>query len=183
MFYNGLDDRGDGTGKGDIFIDCAYTKYFLDMKKTVTARYLQNIGAFIGSAKRRYKIGDRLSLYRPEAVYFNLKKEKRFWYKYPFKNFDVVYLIDATGSMTGSIENVKTYCVKIANIIKKQIHYIILKSKLTFMLFEKKNEKNNYYDITFKSLKNFIKIMRVYGGKDRPEEFVGGYKLALNNFY
>ena len=32
LFYNGL-DRGDGKEEGDIFINCAYSKFFLDMKK------------------------------------------------------------------------------------------------------------------------------------------------------
>ena len=90
LFYNGNDARGDGTGEGDIFIDCAYTKFFLDMKKTGTTRYLQNIGGFIGSAERRYKIGEHPRAFRPDPVFYTLKKDIKFHYKYPIKSFDVV---------------------------------------------------------------------------------------------
>ena len=36
-------------------------------------------------------------------------------------NFDVIYLVDAAGSMSYSIEKVKTYCVEIANILKNKM--------------------------------------------------------------
>lgn len=73
LFYN-EQDKGDGTGEGDIFIDWGYTKFFLDMKKCGTSRYLQNIGGFIGSAERRANIGYDPKLYLPEGVSFTLIK-------------------------------------------------------------------------------------------------------------
>jgi len=120
LFYNGQ-DRGDGSGEGDIFIDCGYTKFFLDMKKCGTSRYLQNIGGFVGSAERRAQTGYDPKLYRPDGVNFRLNKSPSLFYKYPKKTFDVIYMVDATGSMSGSIENVKKYCVEIANILKNQM--------------------------------------------------------------
>ena len=120
LFYNG-EDRGDGTGEGDIFIDCAYTKFFLNMQESGTSRYLQNIGGFIGSAERRFKTGEHPKYYRPDAVFYDLKKDQKFYYKYPIKSFDVVYLVDGTGSMGNSIEAVKDYCIEIANTLKKKM--------------------------------------------------------------
>ena len=120
LFYNGQ-DRGKGSGEGDIFIDCGYTKFFLDMKKCGTSRYLQNIGGFIGSAERRANTDYHPRFFRPEKVNFKLNKDPKYFYNYPKKPFDVVYLVDATASMGESINKVKTYCVDIANILKKQM--------------------------------------------------------------
>jgi hypothetical protein len=36
LFYNGI-DRGDGEDEGDIFIDCCYTKFFLEMNEKGTS--------------------------------------------------------------------------------------------------------------------------------------------------
>ena len=184
LFYNG-EDRGDGTGEGDIFIDCAYTKFFLDMKKSGTSRYLQNIGAFIGSAERRYKIGEHPSLYRPDGVFFTLKKNSSFFYKFPKKSFDVVYLVDATGSMGGSIQAVKTYCVEIANILKNQMMLYDFKFGAVFYRdpIDSKGDINDYYNLTSDttSLQSFVSTMQATGGGDLPEDWVGGYNLALYN--
>jgi len=184
LFYNGQ-DRGDGTGEGDIFIDCGYTKFFLDMKKCGTSRYLQNIGGFIGSAERRANIGYDPKLYRPEGVNFTLNKSSSLYYKYTKKSFDVIYLVDATASMSGSIENVKKYCVKIANILKKQMMLYDFKFGAVFYRdpIDSHSDKNDYYNLTSDtvSLQNFVKGMEPYGGKDTPEDWVGGYRLALNN--
>ena len=184
LFYNGQ-DRGDGTGEGDIFIDCGYTKFFLDMKKCGTSRYLQNIGGFVGSAERRANIGYDPKLYRPDGVNFTLNKSPSLFYRYPMKTFDVIYLVDATGSMSGSIENVKTYCVDIANILKNQMMLYDFKFGAVFYRdpIDSHSDKNDYYNLTSDtvSLQNFVSGMKAYGGNDTPEDWVGGYNIALNN--
>ena len=82
LFYNGQ-DRGDGSGEGDIFIDCGYAKFFLDLNKFGISRYLQNIGGFIGSAERRVNSGCDPKLYKPDGVIFTLNKSSSLHYKYP----------------------------------------------------------------------------------------------------
>jgi len=182
LFYNGQ-DRGDGTGEGDIFIDCGYTKFFLDMKKTGTSRYLQNIGGFIGSAERRSQIGEP-KFYRPDAVFFNLKKDPKYHYKYPIKPFDVVYLVDATGSMGGTIEKVKNYCIDIAKILEKKLVLYEFKFGAVFYRdpIDSKEDINDYFNLSFDSysLQRFVSKQSPTGGGDAPEDWVGGYELALN---
>ena len=155
------------------------------MKKSGTSRYLQNIGAFIGSAERRYKIGEHPSLYRPDGVFFTLKKNSSLFYKFPKKSFDVVYLVDATGSMEGSIQAVKTYCVEIANILKNQIMLYDFKFGAVFYRdpIDSKGDINDYYNLTSDttSLQSFVSTMQATGGADTPEDWVGGYNLALYN--
>ena len=183
LFYNG-EDKGDGSGEGDIFIDCGYTKFFLDMKKCGTYRYLQNIGGFIGSAERRANLCEP-KLYRPDGVTFNLDKNPNKFYKYPKKAFDVIYLVDATGSMSGSIENVKKYCVEIANILKNQMMLYDFKFGAVFYRdpIDSHSDINQPYNLTSDtaSLQNFVSGIRADGGGDTPEDWVGGYNLALNN--
>ena len=182
LFYNG-EDKGDGSGEGDIFIDCGYTKFFLDMNQYGTSRYLENIGGFIGSAERRTKLGYDPKLYRPEGVTFTLNKDPKFYYNYPKKPFDVIYLVDATGSMSGSIENVKTYCVEIANLLKNQMKLYDFKFGAVFYRdpIDSKEDKNEHYDLTANvgGLQEFIKTIKATGGNDEPEDWVGGYQLAL----
>ena len=184
LFYNGL-DRGDGTGEGDIFIDCGYTKFFLDMKKCGTSRYLQNIGGFIGSAERRANTGDHPKFFRPDGISFTLKKNPYLYYKYPKKPFDVIYLVDATSSMGRSIENVKTYCVDIANILEKQMMLYDFKFGAVFYRdpIDCHKDVNEYYNFTSDTvnLQSFVKNIVAKGGGDTPEDWAGGYKIALNN--
>ncbi len=184
LFYNGQ-DRGDGSGEGDIFIDCGYTKFFLDMKKCGTSRYLQNIGGFVGSAERRAQTGYDPKLYRPDGVNFRLNKSPSLFYKYPKKTFDVIYMVDATGSMSGSIENVKKYCVEIANILKNQMMLYDFKFGAVFYRdpIDSPSDKNDYYNLTSETvnLQNFVSRMEATGGGDTPEDWVGGYNIALNN--
>jgi len=155
------------------------------MKKCGTSRYLQNIGGFIGSAERRANIGYDPKLYRPDGVNFTLNKNPSLYYKYPKKPFDVIYLVDATGSMGGSIESVKTYCVEIANILKNQMMLYDFKFGAVFYRdpIDSHSDKNDYYNFTSDtvSLQNFVKGMGAYGGKDTPEDWVGGYNIAINN--
>ena len=191
LFYNGA-DRGKGTGEGNIFIDCGYTKFFLDMKKTGTYRYLQNIGGFIGSAERRANTGCHPKDFRPERVNFRLNKDPKLFFKYPKKPFDVIYLVDATGSMSGSIENVKNYCVEIANILNSQKNQKILYDFKFGAVFYRDPidskidglpDKNELKDLTsdMTDLQSFVQGIKAEGGGDDPEDWVGGYNLALNS--
>jgi hypothetical protein len=154
------------------------------MKKCGTSRYLQNIGGFIGSAERRANIGCDPKLYRPDGVTFTLNKSSSLYYRYPKKPFDVIYLVDATGSMSGSIENVKTYCVDIASILKKQMMLYDFKFGAVFYRdpIDSQIDKNEYYPFTSNTvgLQNWVKGIKASGGGDAPEDWVGGYNIALN---
>ena len=96
LFYKGK-DRDNGEEEGDIFIDCSYTKFFLEMKEKGTYRYLQNLSAFIGSTERRFKISSHLREYRPKKVNFAFRDNCNL-YEFKSTNIDVCYLVDITGS-------------------------------------------------------------------------------------
>ena len=186
LFYNSSDH-----GEGDIFIDCGYTKFFLDMQKTGTSRYLQNIGGFIGSAERHSKNGIEPKKFRPKGVNFTLNKDPKLFFKYQTRPFDVIYLVDATGSMSFSIENVKNYCVEIANILKNQMVFYDFKFGAVFYRDpidtskEVSQDKNEYFDLISDpvELQNFVSTISASGGGDEPEDWAGGYNLALNKIH
>ena len=190
LFYNGEirqdknDDNLRGEGEGDIFIDCGYTKFFfLENKDNKgTTRYLQNIGGFIGSAERRSLLGKHPRLYRPNGFTFKLDKTKL--YKYPIKNFDIVYVVDATSSMMGTIENVKTYCVEIANKLKNKMLLYDFKFGAIFYRdpIDSPIDKNEFYDLNSNIIdfQNFVNTIIAEGGGDLAEDWVGGYNLVLN---
>ena len=81
-----------------------------------TSRYLQNIGGFIGSFERRANIGCQPRDFRPDGVYFKFNKDKLLHHNFPKNTFDLLFLVDTTDSMRGSIRSVKDYCVEISNI-------------------------------------------------------------------
>ncbi len=188
LFYNGV-DRGDGTGEGDIFIDAAYTKFFLDMKKTGTERYLQNIGGFIGSAERRYKTGEHPRLYRPDQIFFELKKDSAHYYKFPLKQFDVLYLVDATGSMGGTIKKVKQYCVEIADVLRAKMASYDFRFGAVFYrdpVHCPRTDRNDYYDFTdnTRELQKFVEGMRASGGGgDGAEDWYGAYEITTSKLH
>ena len=187
MFYNGK-DKGNGLGEGDIFIDCSYTKFFINMTSEGTSRYLQNIGGFIGSVERRANTGYHPSNFRPDAVYFKLNKDKLLHHKFPKKTFDLLYLVDATGSMRGSIRSVKDYCVDISNILHQQMKNYDFKFGAVFYRDPKKQNdyrnQNEYKDFISdpNELSLFVsKIDAHGGGGDGPEDWVSAYNIVLNN--
>ena len=157
------------------------------MKEHGTSRYLQNIGGFIGSAERRANSGCDAKLFRPRAVTFTLDKNPDKYYKYHKKPFDVIYLVDATGSMTGSINNVKTYCVDIANVLKKQLMIYDFQFGVVFYRdpIDSKEDKNEYYNLTsnIEELQNFVKKISATGGGDTPEDWAGGYMISLQKIF
>ena len=186
MFYNGS-DNGNGLGEGDIFIDCSYSKFFLDMTKEGTLRYLQNISAYLGSPERRINTGRHPKDFRPERVIYHLNKNNNLHYKYPKIPFDLLYLVDATGSMDPSIEQVKRYCVQISNILNEKLKRFNFKFGAVFyrdpaMKNDIKNQ-NDFINFTEDPniLENFISRITAHGGGgDGPEDWVSAYSIVLN---
>ena len=186
MFYNGI-DNGNGLGEGDIFIDCSYTKFFINMTSEGTSRYLQNIGGFIGSVERRANTGYHPRDFRPEPVNFKLDKNPILFHKFLKKKFDLLYLVDATGSMSGSIFAVKNYCVDISDILNKQLRYDFKFGAVFYRDPKKQNDyKNQNEFINFTSnpneLKLFVSRIDAHGGGgDGPEDWVSAYNIVLND--
>ena len=98
--------------------------------------------------------------------------------------FDIFFLIDATGSMSPYIEAAKLEAKNISNEFKKlypavnfQYGYIFYRDPV-----DSKNDIHEIINLTdnVNSLPEQINKIRAYGGGDTPEDWAGGYR-KLNN--
>ena len=100
------------------------------------------------------------------------------------KNFDILYMIDGTGSMSPYIEAAKKKCIEISEELER--NYI---KKLNFkygMIFYRdpidvNSDKHEAFYLDYiNNVKEKIKSVKAYGGGDGPEDWVGAFKIALN---
>ena len=98
------------------------------------------------------------------------------------KNFDVLYLIDATGSMSSYITAAKEETKNIANQLKNI--YPDMKFKYGYVFYRDPidciGDIHEIIDLTddTNSLSEKIGKIEAKGGGDEPEDWVGAYKLA-----
>ena len=100
-------------------------------------------------------------------------------------DFDLIYLVDATGSMSSSIEKVKTYCIDISKKLNVKFNKYNFKFGGVFYRdpVDSSGDKNDYFDLTDEvdKFQQFVTEMKASGGGDIPEDWVGGYDLILKN--
>jgi len=98
------------------------------------------------------------------------------------KNFDVVFMIDATGSMGEYITAAKEESQNISKELKEQ--YPDMKFKYGYIFYrdpvDSKDDIHEIIDLTDdeESLPEKIGKIRATGGGDSPEDWVGAYQLA-----
>ena len=101
------------------------------------------------------------------------------------KNVDIVYLIDATGSMGAEIKAAKENVIDIFNKLKKNYKDYNFRFGSVFYRdkIDVKDEKDEYFQLTddMKELEKNIGTVKASGGGDGPEDWVGGYEIALND--
>ena len=98
--------------------------------------------------------------------------------------FDIVYMIDATGSMGNYLKAAKDQCINISNELQKK--FIDYKIQFGGVFYrdpidcpKEKNEMIDLSDDVF-SLRFFISCLKAVGGGDEAEDWAGGYDLAIN---
>jgi hypothetical protein len=181
IFYAGED------GYGDLVFDNSYTKFFLEMKECGTFRYVQNVAAWTAAPERSSVIyGVKPKDYRPKAVIYEITSERFTAFREPpLSDFDLLFLIDATGSMGGSLNMATKYCIEIWNQLKIKMPGVSFKFGGIFYRdpIDSSGDRNDYIDLTdnIDSFKSFISTMVATGGGDTPEDWVGAYNIALNN--
>ncbi len=180
IFYAGED------GYGDLVFDNSYTKFFLEMKECGTFRYVQNVAAWTAAPERSNVIyGVKPRDYRPKAVIYEITSERFTNFREPPKSdFDLLFMIDATGSMGGSLNMATKYCIDIWNNLKVKMPGVTFKFGGIFYRdpIDSTGDRNDYINLTdnIESFKSFVSTMRPTGGGDTPEDWVGAYNIALN---
>ena len=107
----------------------------------------------------------------------DLKKKNR-------GEFDLVYMIDATGSMGKYLKAAKDQCINISNELQKKFKDYTFKYGGVFYRdpIDCPKEKNEMIDLTddVVSLKFYISGVKAKGGGDEAEDWAGGYDFAIN---
>ena len=98
--------------------------------------------------------------------------------------FDIVYMIDATGSMGNYLRAAKDQCINISNELQDKFKDYSIRFGGVFYRdpIDCPNEKNEIIDLTddIMSLKFFISNVKPIGGGDVAEDWAGGYDLSIN---
>ena len=115
MFYIGEE------GRGDIVIDCSYTKFLSDMKNKGTAKYIQNIGSWTARIEYHYTQENlQPSEYRPKLVEYNINYNSK-WNRFEEKpkidktKLKTLIAFDSSGSVNGE----SNYFEKLKEVINK----------------------------------------------------------------
>ena len=99
--------------------------------------------------------------------------------------FDIVYMIDSTGSMGNYLKAARDQCINISNELQNIFTDFSFKFGGVFYRdpIDCPNEKNEIFDLNddVLSLKFFISNVKPIGGGDEAEDWAGGYKLAINH--
>ena len=196
----GYDDKGNLTilfypskndcDNGDIILDGGFTKLFNEIDSNGTYRYLLNIISWTTQYTRRYATSESenwCEAFSLQSFSFPID-ETVIWKNFSHSisgEFDIVYMVDATGSMLGYIQNVKNQCINISKILKIKFPHFDFNFGCIFYRdpIDSPSDKNEIIQLTNNmiNLQYRIGLINAYGGGDEPEDWVGAYNLAINN--
>lgn len=98
--------------------------------------------------------------------------------------YDIVYMIDATGSMEKWIEAAGDRCLKVSEDLKSQFPGLDFQFGGIFYRdpIDSQDDKHEVFDLTndYESIKSNFSRIKADGGGDSPEDWVGAYLNALN---
>ena len=163
----------------------------MSTEDSATWRYIQNITGFLARPEVHINYdGETAKNYRPNGINFEIN------YSNLYTNFisekgelDLVYMIDSTGSMGGWILGVTNKCKeildKLINDNPKLKNYEIKCGGVFYRdPVDKPGDINEYQSLgDVSSLKLRLESIskNATGGGDTPEDWVGAYKIVLNN--
>ena len=173
---------------GYLILEGGFTKLFNELDTDGTKRYVLNISAFTTQfTKRNDEKGENWKTnFKLRSFDFKIDESVKIKFnKGISSDFDIIYLLDATGSMGSYLAAARDNCINISNQLKSQLP----KFNFNFgaVLYRDpvdcKGEKNKTYPLTsdVERLKRELGSERASGGGDTPEDWVGAYDMALNN--
>ena len=180
---------GDGDNRGDIIIDGGFSKLFYEIDKTGTYRYVLNVIAWTTQFSRRtVEIGDNwVESFNLASFKYNIRYDEK-WTRFRTSisnEFDILFLIDATGSMSGEINAAKEQVKNIYNELQSIYNKINFNCGAIFYRdkIDSPTDKNELFPLTnnMTTLTNQIANVKAYGGGDEAEDWVVAYKMATDN--
>lgn len=182
--------------KGDIVIDCGFSKLFYELNEDSIYYYVRNIAYFMLSIEKRLStIGGPSDpkKFRPKSFNprFLNSKDPKFYSYNEERAVDIVFLIDATGSMEFLIDAVFESCNEIA----QYCHYYFSENSFKFgaiiyrdnavkeIKYNLLHYKGKFDETDCSGLNKEISILEDFldnvvakgGGNDGPEDWLSGY--------
>ena len=153
LFYCGK------NGKGDIVIDCSYTKFLTQMTSEGTARYIQNIGCWTANSEYHYNQGKKPNEFRPKKLpNFNIDKNTKwegFLHLFVEKNPKTLKTLFAF-DFSGSVSSNRFYHSKLIQILLE--YYKESRGDKIYIW------NNKFSDVSLISVKNKLVTHRGMGG-------------------
>jgi len=177
------------NGTGDIVIDCGYTKLFSKITTDGTFRYIQNIAGWTARPEVHKRVDEKEPCdWRPSSLSFTIQKGVKWTFKDIGANavdsIDIVYCIDATGSMSSWIQAARTKAQTISE--NAQNSYPQISFLFGAILYrdpiDSSSDINAYYQPTnnINNLASWMNNEKATGGGDGPEDWVGAYNIFFN---
>ena len=174
---------------GYLIIEGGFTKLFNELDSDGTKRYILNIASFSTQFIKRYgEIGENWKTdFKIPPFSFTID-ESIIWTGFNRRTsneFDIVYLLDATGSMGSYLEAARDQCINISNQLKSELSQFDFNFGAVFYRdpVDCPGEKNHTYSLKsdVNKLKSELSSESATGGGDGPEDWVGGFDMALDN--
>ena len=174
---------------GYLILEGGFTKLFNELDSDGTKRYILNIASFSTQFVKRYgEIGENWKTdFKITPFSFDID-ETVIWKGFTkniSKEFDIVYLLDATGSMGSYLAAARDQCINISNQLNSELPQFDFNFGAVFYRdpVDCPGEKNHTYSLKkdVNRLRIELSSERATGGGDTPEDWVGGYDMALNN--
>jgi hypothetical protein len=179
------------SNRGDVIIDCGFTKLFTELTTDGTLRYVQNVAALtLQYEKHLRRLGQKgPKTFRPTPFSFPIDEavsKTRVFKQSPLSGpFDVLYLCDATGSMGGTIQAAKNECVAISRELASKFPHFQFQFGAVFYRdpVDSRSDRHDTFLLTnnISTLQSQIGTVCACGGADGPKDWVGAYRIALDN--
>lgn len=174
---------------GYLIIDGGFTKLFNELDSDGTKRYILNIASFTTQFVKRYgEIGENWKTDFKITPFSYTLDETVKWDGFNLwisNEFDIVYLLDATGSIGSYLAAARDQCINISNQLQSELPKFDFNFGAVFYRdpVDCHGEKNHTYALKkeVNILKSELSSERASGGGDGPEDWVGGYEMALDN--
>ena len=173
---------------GYLVLEGGFTKLFNELDSDGTKRYILNIAAFCTQFTKRIAEGENWKTdFKIEPFKFDIDKDV-IWDEFNSfisNEFDIVYLIDATGSMGSYLAAARDQCIAISNKLKEELPKFKFQFGAVFYRdpIDCPGDKNIAYSLKddVSSLKKELASETATGGGDEPEDWVGAYDMACDN--
>ena len=174
-------------GHGYLILEGGFTKLFNEIDSEGTKRYILNIASFTTQFVKRYgELGENWKTnFKITPFTYNID-ENAIYTEFRVSNeFDIVYLLDVTGSMGDYLAAARDQCINISNQLQKDLPKFDFNFGAVIYRdpVDCPGEKNHSYALkkNVNALKLELGSESATGGGDGPEDWVGGFDLALDN--